>query len=241
VIDNIYGYDVGVYDIESSFNRELNDIALKLYGNLQGTLEAGNIIGTSWNDAPQSLVGAHVFPYNRLHQFKWFPVNFSKAILETVNKYAENLQVKCDHPAELQFYIDRCWCTITYPGDNIKRHSHSSTGVFSMAYYSYWKENQGNFLISDNRTVESRFTPLRLHDSKSKTIIEAKESRFIIFPSHVLHETEDNNTDDIRISWSMDIQAIGFEGMLPNKELVNFLWEHWNNVEDQYKNILGEQ
>ena len=39
----------------------------------------------------------------------------------------------------------------------------------------------------------------------------------------------------------MDIQAIGFEGMLPNKELVNFLWEHWNNVEDQYKNILGEQ
>ena len=86
MIDNIYGYDVGVYDIESSFNEELNDIALKLYGNLQGTLEAGNIIGTSWNDAPQSLVGAHVFPYNRLHQFEWFPVNFSKAILETVNK-----------------------------------------------------------------------------------------------------------------------------------------------------------
>ena len=94
MIDNIYGYDVGVYDIESSFNEELNDIALKLYSNLQGTVEAGNIIGTSWNDAPQSLVGAHVFPYNRLHQFKWFPAIFSKAILETVNKYAEDLQVK---------------------------------------------------------------------------------------------------------------------------------------------------
>jgi uncharacterized protein (TIGR02466 family) len=99
------------------------------------------------------------------------------------------------------------WANIKEPGESIEAHAHNDASL-TATYYIRAKENSGDLvLLSTQNIVDSRgaFT----HNDKSQLEhihIQPKEGSLVFFPAYVVHEIQENKSNDLRISLSTDIQ-----------------------------------
>jgi len=231
-----FGHRVGVYDLGCSpsvnkwlidrayildkFSRENADVFKKIPGGEMG-------VRTKYNDNHESFIGAHTWIMNRCHNFPGFPQELLGKIITCVYDYAKYIGMALNTKSNCALYMERCWSTITKPGDVIKGHNHTRH-TFSSAYYPNLLPEQGNLWIDRGEPYDHPVL-YELNKGPAERIqMEIKTGQFIIFPSVVLHGTEPNNSKEDRISYSFDFNSIGYAYQLPPPNLVNEAWQDFN-------------
>lgn len=233
-----FGFQVGVYDLvcDPSINQWLIKTAYALDKFSQENTNVfheipgdGGGVRTHYNVNNKSFIGAHTWIMNRCHNFPNFPAELSRKIMTCVYDYAKFIGMSLRSPSNCELYIERCWPTITKLGDVIKGHNHSQH-IFSSAYYPNHTSNQGDlwFDRGDNCNRNVKFEPNRGSDEQS--ILKVQQGQFIIFPSNVFHGTQENRSNEDRISYSFDIDSIGFDYKLPPTKIVQDTWNVFNTT-----------
>jgi len=131
---------------------------------------------------------------------------FTDFIQPHVNGFADVLNIKTPRKVDLT----AAWINVNKPGDYAPEHSHV-TSNFSVVFFIKGDENKelGN-LVLKSPDVRMEFNDLYLKQSNSNNLnsfgyfYKPKPGRFIIFPAHIKHEVEQNQSDDDRISIAMD-------------------------------------
>ena len=233
-----FGYRVGVYDLDCTpsvnqwltkraytldkFSRENADVFKKIPGGETG-------VRTKYNDNNESFIGAHTWIMNRSHNFPGFPQELLGKIMTCTYDYAKYIGASLKAPSNCALYIERCWSTITKPGDVIKGHNHARH-MFSSAYYPNLLPKQGNlwFDRGDPHNHSILYEPNK--GPAERIQMEIKTGQFVIFPSVVLHGTQPNKSDEDRISYSFDFEPIGYDYKLPPSNLVQSAWQDFNST-----------
>jgi len=108
-------------------------------------------------------------------------------------------------------YITKAWATFSTKGQHISSHKHTSSH-FSLVYYVE-AEDQGNVMFEPEEALKTGmyipstdkyFTKWDNINFASVTY-PSETGGLIIFPSHLLHQTQENLKDRPRISISADI------------------------------------
>jgi uncharacterized protein (TIGR02466 family) len=103
-------------------------------------------------------------------------------------------------------HLDDCWLNIAPPGEYQEFHTHQGSH-FSLVYYLKVKPNCGQIAFKGIIETTNMYPP-PFDVSNSLNIgvfkIEPKESRMLIFPSHLQHMVEKNKSDEDRISIAMN-------------------------------------
>jgi uncharacterized protein (TIGR02466 family) len=233
-----FGFPVGVYDLEcdpsinqwliktayalDNFSQENTDIFHKISG-------AGTGVRTLYNNNNKSFIGAHTWIMNRCHNFPNFPTGFSEKIMKCVYDYAKFIGMSLRSSKNCTLYIERCWPTITKSSDVIKGHNHSQH-IFSSVYYPSHTPKQGDlwFDRGDNCNRNVKFESNKGADEKS--LLKIQQGQFVIFHSNVFHGTQENKSNEDRISYSFDIDSIGVDYKLPPTKIVQDVWKDFNTT-----------
>jgi len=144
--------------------------------------------------------------------------SLKRKILKETNNYLHNIfQIN----KRINFYISNSWCIKHDKGDIAETHDHVNSFV-SGVYYFKTPNHSGNILFQRNHFTNNLFSrsfslPLNSfneYNSYSYSI-EVEEGKLVLFPSHLLHSTEENKSDEQRGSLAFNVF---FEGELGNKE-----------------------
>jgi len=99
------------------------------------------------------------------------------------------------------------WINVAKPGSFQEYHIHTSSH-FSVVYYIKSKKDSGN-IIFRSFEADTDMLPLPVSDltpASFKTMsLSPEEDRLLIFRSNLKHMVEKNNSDDYRISISMNL------------------------------------
>lgn len=204
------------------FSQENTDVFKKIPGADMG-------VRTKYNDNNESYIGAHTWVMNRIHNFPGFPQELLGKIITCVYDYAKHVGASLKSPDNCMLYIERCWSTITKPGDVIKGHNHSRH-MFSSAYYPSHTPDQGDLWFDRGDPYNHPVLYAPNKGPAERSHIKVKKGQFVIFPSVALHGTDVNNSKEDRISYSFDFDAIGFDYKLPPANIVQDAWKGFNNT-----------
>tara|TARA_E500000318_G_scaffold109116_2_gene121401 strand:+ start:44 stop:685 length:642 start_codon:yes stop_codon:yes gene_type:complete len=143
--------------------------------------------------------------------------SLKQKILKEINNYLYNIfQIN----KTINFYISSSWSIIHEKDDMAVSHYHVNSFV-SGVYYFKTPKNCGNILFQRNRFTNNLFSssyslPLNMVNEYNtyEHSVEVEEGKLLLFPSHLLHTTEKNVSDEPRGSLAFNIF---FEGKLGNE------------------------
>lgn len=240
MIKEIFGQRVGIYDLDTP--DEINDQLISLAHNinaesykLANSHTSKHPHNSGYVDDPLSFIGAHLGILNRTHLYSSFPKEFLPYFVEpTIKKYIDDTKfIDCSLPNIIP-YVERCWFTYLSKNDKIQIHNHDKLAIFGIAYYPEDTTDKGNLIFHSQDIDKKIFSK---EPNFRKEVVETKKNRLIIFPSHLFHSTEQNKTDDFRISYSMDVMFIGTETFMPPPHLMAKIYESFN----EQLNFIGEE
>jgi uncharacterized protein (TIGR02466 family) len=228
-----FGIPVIQYDLEcgEDLNKWLIDRAYTLDNYAEHNrdkIKGYHPKGTKFNENSESFIGAHTPPFNRSHMFPGFPEILVHNILDCVYDFSQHFGIELLPPESIMFYIERCWSTITKPHDKIDGHNHV-THTFSCAYYPDWEEAHGGIWFQRGKHPDAHVFFKEGAGANEQITVLPKTGSLIMFPSYIMHGTEQNNAGRDRISYSFDIGEIGSYYKLPPIALVEHMWKEFNN------------
>ena len=80
----------------------------------------------------------------------------------------------------------------------------------------------------DNCNRNVKFEPNK--GANEQSVLKVQQGQFVIFPSNVFHGTQKNRSNEDRISYSFDIDPIGFDYKLPPTKIVQDVWNDFNTT-----------
>ena len=129
------------------------------------------------------------------------------AVEESINEFHSEMKMK----ANLKQKISNCWLNVNGKGNGNKPHRHFGS-VFSGVFYIKCNRENGNIVFVnpnelldyhwDEKIIEERFEPTSgLYEQWPE------ENKLLIFPSHVNHWVEPNQSDELRISFAFNTEV----------------------------------
>jgi len=145
--------------------------------------------------------------------------NYSSIFKKIAAGISEFIQAKGYNREKLDTHITKAWATYTVKGQHIASHKHTASH-FSFVYYvrnddmgniKFQKElaQQTGLFIPPTENYISNWNQLNF----ASYMYPVKTGDLLIFPSGLLHHTEDNTKDEARISISGDILFTMKEGV----------------------------
>ena len=125
-------------------------------------------------------------------------------------------------------YITKAWATFSTRNQHIASHKHTASH-FSLVYYVD-AQNQGNIIFEQEKSTKGMYIPANDKYYRGWSDINFASIKYpsetgglIIFPSELLHYTEENTQERPRISISADVlltmkEGIKSEHCLPSPE-----------------------
>ena len=111
---------------------------------------------------------------------------------------------------ETEMKMTTSWWTCTPPGKIVHRHKHTNC-LWSAVFYPY--EETSPIVFQSNTTEPMIDVKFKCNDPQyipyGQAIVSIKTGSMLIFPSHLLHWTEPNNTDKDRYSLAMNFMPKG--------------------------------
>jgi uncharacterized protein (TIGR02466 family) len=111
---------------------------------------------------------------------------------------------------ETEMKMTTSWWTCTSPGNIIHRHKHTNC-LWSAVFYPY--EETSSIVFQSSTTEPMIDVKFKCNDPQyvpyGQATIGIKTGSMLIFPSHLLHWTEPNNTDKDRYSLAMNFMPKG--------------------------------
>ncbi|MHC4708230.1 MAG: putative 2OG-Fe(II) oxygenase [Planctomycetota bacterium] len=203
-------------EIDADYRSRLIDEIIEM-----GNHDANKKLGFSWTGDVHAIDCIH-----REELFQKLFQGFSKTLLG----YVENLGIS---PQKIDLYYTRSWATISRENESIAPHAHVQSHI-SLVYYLKKPANTGGIIFSHD-SPPNEFSPSLFHIQMLKSgvltkdsplncksvLIDPIEGDIIVFPSKTRHGTQDNQTQDLRISISSDIvvtlrEAQNVEFLMPN-------------------------
>jgi len=136
-------------------------------------------------------------------------------IEEHCKLYTKNLLSISDRTT---FYIQNSWVNIHHPNDWAQSHRHANS-LISGCFYLKIPENSGNIQFIKNQCWTTVFpTAITFdydninHINSEFWNIEPAEGTILLFPSHILHSVETNNSSENRYSLAFNLYARGSLG-----------------------------
>ena len=130
----------------------------------------------------------------------------AKVIKKHLNIYFHNVLMASD---DIEIYITQSWLNRNDPGEFHHGHTHPNSFVSGTFYYQV-DDKTGQFVCSDNR-----YTPLE-YEKKDYNIFNSNAWKFVprqyelyLFPSHVVHKVEPNESNITRISLAFNTYLRG--------------------------------
>lgn len=136
-------------------------------------------------------------------------------IQEHCKLYVKNLLSISDRT---NFYIQNSWINIHKPQDCAQSHIHTNS-LISGCLYLKIPENSGQIRFYKNQGYVNLFPTATTFDYNEVNHItadfwnlEPKEGMIILFPAHLLHEVDKNNSTEDRYSLAFNLYARGTFG-----------------------------
>ena len=114
-----------------------------------------------------------------------------------------------------KFYLQNSWCNIHGPNENSQIHFHASS-LLSGVYYPILPKNSGDIAFHNIGTYTNIFhQSIRFEFEENnnltteKYVLKLKEGTIIIFPSHLDHSVERNNSNEKRYSIAFNFYVRG--------------------------------
>jgi uncharacterized protein (TIGR02466 family) len=128
-------------------------------------------------------------------------------VLKAANQYWHEV-ICADHSLNLK--IRHSWITRHRPGEWNPAHTHT-TSLFTSCTYIQAGNNAGRLILKKDTNYLNLFpsmVDLDYHTNNlintKKFVITPKDNLTVFFPSHVLHETEANTSNEDRYALNMD-------------------------------------
>lgn len=156
--------------------------------------------------AKDIATGRDANPKDSLWEYDRPHLNYLKNIINlAVKKHVFSLISEAQQLNIEPDYV-MAWANIKEPGESIEAHAHNDASL-TATYYIRAKENSGDLvLLSTENIIDDRGAFIRNDKSELKHIhIEPKEGLLVFFPAYVIHEVQENKSNDLRISLSTDI------------------------------------
>lgn len=125
-----------------------------------------------------------------------------------LNYFGETLTGQLNIP---QFYLTQCWLNVNKKGDFNTFHNHPDCD-YALVWYIKTPKNSGNLVFQHPHVFnENRFLSCLPDDTQNKYFnfkthtFEPEEGHCFLFPSHILHEVESNESKETRISMSANV------------------------------------
>jgi uncharacterized protein (TIGR02466 family) len=179
--------------------------------------------------APNIAWTGDVHNFDFLHEDELFRDLF-RSFAVPLNGYIELLGID---PEKIDLYYTRSWATISKENQNIPAHSHMQSHI-SIAYYLQKAKNSGGIVFS-HINPPNEFSPnlfnSQMFENKvlkedsafnaKAALLDPDEGEILIFPSKTRHQTQENRTQNVRISISADIvvtlrEQANVEFLMPN-------------------------
>lgn len=127
-----------------------------------------------------------------------------KLVVENADDYVR--EAREVEGLEIQFEFLFGWVNVKEPGQRIEMHAHSDAAL-AATYYIKVPENSGDISFIDTSElviVDGEYTTEN-PTAKIKTITP-KAGQLVFFPAYLMHEVQENKSNDLRISLSTDMK-----------------------------------
>lgn len=128
------------------------------------------------------------------------------AITKSVNEFHAEMKMK----SNLRQKISNCWLNVNGRGHGNKPHKHFGS-IFSGVYYIQCCKDNGNIVfVNPNELLDHYWDESIIEERSEPTsgLYEQwpEQGKLLMFPSHVNHWVEPNQSDNVRISFAFNTE-----------------------------------
>ena len=178
--------------------------------------EADIPVKQEWKDAVVNL------EYERTH-INNSDISKDRYILDNISDLRREIENHCENfvrkyltvKDNANFYLQNSWCNIHEPNEHSQIHYHGSS-LLSGVYYPILPDNSGHIAFHKNGIYTNIFhQSIRFeydeHNNLTaeKYVLNLKEGTIVIFPSHLEHSVEKNNSNEKRYSIAFNFYVRG--------------------------------
>jgi len=150
-------------------------------------------------------------------------ISKDRYILNNMSQLRTQIEKHCEHyvrkyltiKSNVQFYLLNSWSNIHGPGEYSQIHCHANS-IISGVYYPIFPKNSGGLclhkswnyknLIDQNIMLEyEEYNNI----TASKYLLDIEEGTIVMFPSHLDHSVEKNNSNEKRYSIAFNFYVRG--------------------------------
>ena len=129
---------------------------------------------------------------------------------------------------DIPYYFSSAWLTIQPPGESYQMHVHPNA-ILTGTYYLNTPEDCGNLVLID--TQEVAISPLT---GAVKIIdIVPKEGNMVFFPAYVMHEVRKNESKQVRISLTFDLNLKNKNIKITDETVARLLVGNWERFHSE--------
>jgi len=178
--------------------------------------EAEIPVKQEWKDAVINL------EYERTH-INNSDISKDRYILDNIPDLKSDIESHCELfvrkyltiKDNAKFYLQNSWCNIHGPNENSQIHYHANS-LLSGVYYPILPKDSGDIAFHRGNIYTNIFHHSIRFEYKEnnnltaeKYILNVKEGTIIIFPSHLEHSVEKNNSNENRYSIAFNFYVRG--------------------------------
>ena len=225
MIKHLWGESIGIYKLPNvdTYNTDL----IKFAYYTQKIVEDTDLYKKMQESGIPQNIKDNVEPFvHRSHLIPGFPLKWIDDVMWAVKEYIREQGEREFNQHNFPYlvpYVTRSWTNITMPGENIATHDHLRfEAKFSVSYYPKFLPNQGDLYL-ENTDLKKHKREYPFQEGRYREMIPGEAGKLIIFPGHLKHHTEYNQSNEDRISASCDIKFLGIYSELPPANIVREL------------------
>lgn len=181
-----------IWEVDTGFDLKFND------GLLDEIYSVAKNIQTGKDSKPHDDLWDYDLPH--LQQLK-------KTIHSLVKHHATEYvhEARDVEGLEIDFDFDFGWVNVKEPGQRIEMHAHSDATI-AVTYYIKVPNNSGDISLVDTgdfAIVDGEY--IKENPQVKIRTITPKEGSLVFFPAYMMHEVQENKSNDLRISLSTDL------------------------------------
>ena len=164
-------------------------------------------------------------PYERTH-INNSDISTDRYLLNSMPELKKEIEIHCENYVrkylriknKQTFYLTNSWCNIHGPNEQSQIHYHANS-LLSGVYYPIFPKDSGNISFHRNISNYNIFNDIIKFEyeeynniTAEQYVIDLKEGTIVIFPSHVEHKVQKNNSNENRYSIAFNFFARGTFG-----------------------------
>ena len=190
---------------DSAFNKKLFDEIFLFYKNIDDELIS-----------PRDLV-EYVAPIFSTFKTKILQMMNDHFVRFTSQSYPSTTE-------DIPYEFTSAWLTIQPPGEFYQMHVHPNA-ILTGTYYLNTPDDCGNLVLIDTQdvAVDPQNGSVKIID------IIPKEGKMVFFPAYVMHEVRRNDSNQVRISLTFDLNLKNRNIKTTDKNVARLLVRNWEN------------